>query len=129
MESWLIIEFVAFGRTVLDVVKMEVEDLRESRPEDENWYFFECWVENIQFEYFLHLQFALFIHLDHYEDRIQIEKVVLADPLEFVDEVFAHDLTEDFVEKESLLGLITELDIEKFKNKDKFLSHRIRYYF
>jgi hypothetical protein len=36
MESWLIIEFVAFGRTVLDVVKMEVEDLRESRPEDEN---------------------------------------------------------------------------------------------
>jgi hypothetical protein len=71
----------------------------------------------------------LFIHLDHYEDRIQIEKVVLADPLEFVDEVFAHDLTEDFVEKESLLGLITELDIEKFKNKDEFLSHRIRYYF
>lgn len=85
----------------------------ESRPENEDRELFKERVHYVEPEDSLHLELALLSHLDHYQARVQVEQILLAQPLKLISVVLAQNVPEYFVEKESLLSLVTHLNVEE----------------
>ena len=104
---------------------MHVKDMRKSRPQNVNRYFFKSTVKHIYFVSSLHLFFAFFVYLNHYQDGVHVEQLPIHQFFEFVQKILTDNLFENLVEHKWLLSFIGYFEIEEFKYEGGVFRHCI----
>jgi len=121
----LVVKLEDVGLTTLDIVNMQVKYLSEAGPQDVDGDLLEDAVEDSQPVDPLHLALALLVNLDHDSAGVGVEQGALAEVSQFLNVVFADDLSEDLVEHVGLLGFVRDVEIKELQDEQELLGNSI----
>lgn len=127
MHAALSVKLKYLGLTPFDVLNVEVEDVREPRPKHIDGDLLEEVVQHTDAVVPLHQFLALLVDLGHYQAAVQIEKLSVHVFLQLVEEVLVHDVLENAVVHEGLLGLVANLKVKEVNDEKELLGHSVRH--